>query len=135
MAQSVVDLGQRRYERGRQIVDKLDRDADDKVIAALSDIAPDFSRYIFEFAFGDIYSRPGLDLRSREIAAIASLAALGNASAQLRVQIEAAMNIGLDRDEIIGLIIQTAVYSGFPAAMNELLVAKEVFSARSRPLE
>ena len=100
-------------------------------MAALSDIAPDFARYLIEFPFGDIYSRPGLDLRSREIATIAALTAMGNAAPQLKVHIEAGLNVGLSRDEITETIMQMSVYAGFPAALNGLFAAKEVFAARA----
>jgi 4-carboxymuconolactone decarboxylase len=92
------------------------------------DIAPDFATYVIEFPFGDIYSRPGLDLRSREIATIAALTALGNASPQLKVHIHAGLNVGLSRDEITEVIMQMAVYAGFPAALNGLFAAKAVFA-------
>ncbi len=98
------------------------------MIAALADIAPDFATYVIEFPFGDIYSRPGLDLRSREIATIASLTALGNATPQLKVHIHAGLNVGLSRDEITEVIMQMAVYAGFPAALNGLFAAKAVFA-------
>ena len=101
------------------------------MIAALSGIAPDFARYLIEFPFGDIYSRPGLDLRSRKIATIAALTAMGNAAPQLKVHIEAGLNVGLSRDEITEVIMQMAVYAGFPAALNGLFAAKEVFAARA----
>jgi len=100
------------------------------VVNQLADIAPDFARYIVEFPFGDIYTRPGLDLRQREIATIAALAALGNATLQLKVHIEAGLNVGLSRDEIVEVLIQMAVYAGFPAALNGLFAAKDVFAAR-----
>jgi Uncharacterized homolog of gamma-carboxymuconolactone decarboxylase subunit len=64
------------------------------VVASLQDIAPDFADYLIEFPFGDIYSRPGLDLKSREIAVVAALTALGNARPQLKVHIAAAQNVG-----------------------------------------
>jgi 4-carboxymuconolactone decarboxylase len=94
----------------------------------LADIAPDFARYVIEFPFGDIYSRSGLDLRSREVATIAALTALGNAAPQLKVHIEAGLNVGLSRDEIVEVIMQMSVYAGFPAAVNGLFTAKEVFA-------
>lgn len=97
-------------------------------MTALADIAPDFATYVPEFPFGDIYSRPGLDLRSREIATIAALTAMGNAAPQLKVHIRAGLNVGLRRDEIVEIIMQMAVYAGFPAALNGLFAAKEVFA-------
>ncbi|ABD06278.1 Carboxymuconolactone decarboxylase [Rhodopseudomonas palustris HaA2] len=101
------------------------------MIDSLAEIAPDFARYVIEFPFGDIYSRPGLDLRAREIATIAALTAMGNATPQLKVHIEAGLNVGLSRAEIIEIIMQMAVYAGFPAALNGLFAARDVFAART----
>jgi 4-carboxymuconolactone decarboxylase len=119
-----------RYERGWQALAQIDGSAGEAVVAALADIAPDFARYLVEFPFGDIYSRPGLDLRSREVATIAALTALGNAAPQLKVHIAAGLNVGLSRIEIVETIMQMAVYAGFPAALNGLFAAKDVFAAR-----
>jgi 4-carboxymuconolactone decarboxylase len=119
-------------ERGKRALAEIDGTAGERVVAALSDIAPDFARYLIEFPFGDIYSRLGLDLRAREIATIAALTALGNASPQLKVHIEAGLNVGLSRDEIVEIIMQMAVYAGFPAALNGLFAAKEVFAHRCK---
>jgi 4-carboxymuconolactone decarboxylase len=116
-----------RLERGTRALSEIDGKAGENVVAALADIAPDFARYLIEFPFGDIYSRPGLDLRAREIATIAALTAMGNATPQLKVHIEAGLNVGLSREEITEIIMQMAVYAGFPAALNGLSAAKEVF--------
>ncbi len=117
-----------RYEQGLAKLQQIDGNAGVRVIDSLRDIAPDFARYLVEF-FGDIYSRPGLDLKSREIATVAALTALGNATPQLKVHIQAALNVGVTRDEVIEIIMQMAVYAGFPAALNGLNAAREVFSA------
>jgi len=119
-----------RFERGAAALARIDGRAGQNVIDALADVAPDFARYLIEFPFGDIYSRPGLGLREREIATIAALAALGNAAPQLKVHIEAGLNVGLSREEIVEILMQMAVYAGFPAALNGLFAAKEVFAAR-----
>ena len=116
-----------RLDRGKRVLAEIDGEAGEKVIDSLADIAPDFARYLLEFPFGDIYSRPGLDLRAREIATIAALTALGNATPQLKVHIAAGLDVGLSRDEIVETIMQMAVYAGFPAALNGLFAAKEVF--------
>lgn len=71
----------------------------------------------------------GLDLRSREIATVAALTAMGNAAPQLKVHIGAALHVGLTQDEIVEVIMQMAVYAGFPAALNGLFAAKEVFAS------
>ncbi|AXR08440.1 carboxymuconolactone decarboxylase family protein [Salinimonas sediminis] len=119
-----------RYTRGWKKLQEIDGEAGESVIAALNDIAPDLARYTIEYPFGDIYSRPGLDLRSREIATVAALSAMGNAAPQLKVHINAALNVGCTAQEIIEIIIQISVYAGFPAALNAAGVAKSVFSER-----
>jgi 4-carboxymuconolactone decarboxylase len=125
--QQATNSTNERFERGLRALAEIDGQAGQKVIDSLADIAPEFSRYLIEFPFGDIYSRQGLDLRSREVATIAALTALGNAAPQLKVHIEAGLNVGLSRDEIVEIIMQMAVYAGFPAALNGLFAAKEVF--------
>ena len=116
-----------RLERGRRMLDRIDGQAGQNVIDALQDIAPDFADYLFEYPFGDIMSRPGLGLREREIATVAALCALGTAENQLKVHIQAALNCGVSRDEIVEILMQMSVYAGFPAALNGLAVAKQVF--------
>jgi 4-carboxymuconolactone decarboxylase len=118
-----------RFERGLRALNEIDGHAGQSVVDSLADIAPEFARYLIEFPFGDIYSRPGLDLRSREVATIAALTAMGNAAPQLKVHIQAGLNVGLSRDEIVETIMQMAVYAGFPAALNGLFAAKEVFAS------
>ncbi len=120
-----------RFARGLAKLKEIDGEAGERVVASLADIAPDFARYLIEFPFGDVYSRPGLDLRSREIAVVAALTAMGNAAPQLKVHLRAALNVGVTRQEIVEVIMQMAVYAGFPAALNGLMVAREVFAAAS----
>ena len=131
MTQHHQSVGESRQDRGRRALAEIDGQAGEQVVASLADIAPDFATYLIEFPFGDIYSRPGLDLRAREIATIAALTAMGNAAAQLKVHIDAGLNVGLSRDEITEIIMQMAVYAGFPAALNGLFAAKEVFLHRA----
>lgn len=119
-----------RYARGYAKLQEIDGQAGERVIAALADIAPDFARLLIEFPFGDIYSRPQLDLKSREIGVVAALTAMGNAQPQLKVHIHGALNVGCSRDEVVEIIMQMAVYAGFPAALNGLFAAQEVFAER-----
>lgn len=121
-------MPQTRYARGLAKLEAIDGAAGTRVIESLRDIAPDFARYLIEFPFGDIYSRPGLDLRSREIAVVAALTAMGNAPPQLKVHIGGALNVGVEPEEIVEVIMQMAVYAGFPAALNGLSAAREVFA-------
>jgi 4-carboxymuconolactone decarboxylase len=110
-----------RYRRGIDIAEQL---AADKVAhfveSGVAEVAPDFARMTIEFAFGDLYARDGLDLRSRELIAIAALAARGNAAPQLRIHVASAASSGITRTEIVETLMQTALYAGFPAALNAL---------------
>lgn len=119
-----------RYASGLARLQEIDGDAGDKVIDSLQAIAPDLARYTIEFPFGDIYQRPGLDLRSRELITVAALTALGHCGPQLNVHINGALNVGCEPDEIVETIIQMAVYAGFPAALKGMAVAKSVFIER-----
>lgn len=123
-------MSEERYERGWEKLKEIDGEAGERVIELLKDIAPDLARYTIEFPFGDVYSRPALDLKSREIAVVAALTALGNAAPQLKVHIHGALNVGCTREEVVEVIIQMAVYAGFPAAINGMMAAKEVFGER-----
>ncbi|WP_254679359.1 carboxymuconolactone decarboxylase family protein [Celeribacter baekdonensis] len=121
---------QTRLERGKAALAVIDGEAGENVIASLAGIAPDFATYLLEFPFGDIYSRPGLGLRDREIATIAALCAMGTAQPQLEVHIEAGLNVGLTRAEIAEILMQMSVYAGFPAALNGFAAAKAVLARK-----
>ena len=120
-----------RYRHGLAKLEEIDGDEGDRVLAGLRAIAPDFATYVVEFPFGDIFSRPGLDLRTRELAMVAALTAMATAPAQLRVHIQAALNVGATPEEILEVVMQMAVFAGFPAALNGLAAAKEVFAGRN----
>jgi 4-carboxymuconolactone decarboxylase len=103
-----------RFKRGGDKLREIDREQGERVIASLSGIAPDFATYLIEFPFGDVYSRPGLDLKSRELATVAAHTAMANAAPQLKVHIHGAMNVGASRQEILEIIIQMARVRGVP---------------------
>ena len=119
-----------RYRRGLEAVRNLDEENAARLEEALKEIAPDLYRYIVEFAFGDILSRPGLPVATREIVTLSALSAMGTAQPQLRVHLNAALNVGVSRAQIVELFMQIAVYAGIPAALNALYLAKEVFAER-----
>jgi len=123
-------MNNQRYESGLKKLNEIDGKAGQEVIDSLASISPDLAKYTIEFPFGDIYQRPGLDLKSRELATVAALTALGNCLPQLNVHIHGALNVGCKPEEIVEVIIQMAVYAGFPAALNGMFVAKEVFTER-----
>lgn len=118
-----------RYERGKQKLKQLGATSEG-IVERLKDIAPDLADYVIEFAAGEIVSRPGLDPKSRQIAAIAALTALGTAPGELKAQINGALNLGCTRGEVVEAILQVLIYAGFPAALNGISVAKEVFKER-----
>jgi 4-carboxymuconolactone decarboxylase len=121
-----------RYERGIAKLNEIYGEEGKIFLDSLQDIAPDLGRYIAEFAFGDIHCRPGLDLRSREIATVAALTALGTAGPQLRAHIRAALNVGCTEQEVIEILMHMALYAGFPAALNGIQAAREVFQEKSK---
>ena len=125
------DPGRDRYQRGREIFERLYGEAGAQTLRSLESAAPDLARYIVEFAFGDIFSRPGLDLKSRELATVAALTAMGNSPAQLRAHIHGSLNAGCTQQEIIEIIMQMVLYAGFPAAINGVQAAQEVFAERA----
>lgn len=67
-----------------------------------------------EFAYGDVYARPGLDLRERELSTVAALAAQGDTAAQLDFHIDAALHVGVQPEEVIEALIHIVPFMGFP---------------------
>ncbi|OED72207.1 4-carboxymuconolactone decarboxylase [Vibrio splendidus ZS-139] len=124
-------MNQSRFDIGLERLNHIDGEAGQQVIDSLQDICPDLAKYTIEYPFGDIYSRPGLDLKSREIATVAALTALGNCDPQLKVHLNAALNVGCSEEEVKEVILQMSVYAGFPAALNGMFAFKEVLAERS----
>ncbi|MFA0014087.1 carboxymuconolactone decarboxylase family protein [Vibrio lentus] len=124
-------MNQSRFETGLERLNYIDGEAGRQVIESLQDICPDLAKYTIEYPFGDIYSRPGLDLKSREIATVAALTALGNCAPQLKVHLNAALNVGCSEEEIKEVILQMSVYAGFPSALNGMFAFKEVLAERN----
>jgi 4-carboxymuconolactone decarboxylase len=116
-----------RYQRGIRMIKQLDAEQVGQILESVGDIAPDFAEQIIEFAFGDVYSRPGLDLRARQISTVSTLVALGSPP-QIYTHLRAARRVGVSREELVEVIMQSAVYAGFPAAINAFAAAKTIFS-------
>lgn len=119
-----------RREKGIQTLERITGATGNSVVNSLSDISPELGDWIVDFAYGDVFSRPGLALCTRELTTISALTALGNAQPQLKVHIEGALNVGCKPEEIVEVIIQMAVYAGFPSALNGISAAREVFTKR-----
>lgn len=110
-----------RYLRGVDIAQKLAAGSLEEFLTSrVAELAPDFARMAIEFSFGDLYAREALGLKEREMIAIASLAVLSDTGPHLRNHARAAMSLGASKGEIIEILMQTAIYAGFPAALNAL---------------
>ncbi|MEH6687296.1 MAG: carboxymuconolactone decarboxylase family protein [Halopseudomonas sabulinigri] len=123
-------MSKSRYQAGLEKLTEIDGEAGHQVIESLKDVCPDLARYTIEFPFGDIYSREGLDIKSREIATVAALTAMGHCAPQLKVHVHAALNVGSTPEEVKETVLQMAVYAGFPAALNGMFIVKEVLVER-----
>lgn len=121
-----------RLERGYKKLSEVDGKAGEDVKDSLNDISPDLVRYMVEYCFGDIYSRDGLDLKSKEIAVVASLTAIGNAEPQLKVHLNGALNVGCTINEVKEIILQMSSYSGFPTCINAMNALKDVLNKREK---
>jgi 4-carboxymuconolactone decarboxylase len=118
-----------RLEKGLDVFTKitgLSREASRK---GLNEISPELSDWILEFAYGEVLSRKQLDLKSRQLATVAALTAMGTAPGQLRAHIKGAINVGCSQSEVVEVILQMAVYAGFPAALNGIEASREVFDS------
>jgi 4-carboxymuconolactone decarboxylase len=119
-----------RFQRGWDRLMEVDAEGGARVVESLRDVAPDLGRYVVEFAYGEIYQRPGLDLRQRQLVTISALTALGGVEPQLEVHINAGLNVGLNPREVVETILHCIPYTGFPRVLNAILVAKRVFQER-----
>ena len=115
-------------EIGLKNLAKIDGAAAEVVFDSLKDLAPDFNDMMLEFAFGTIYERGVLNFKQREMITITSLLTQGGCENQLRVHIQASLNVGLTQEEIIETFIHCVPYVGFPRVLNAIFVAKEVFT-------
>lgn len=123
-------MGSDRYARGEKLLRQIDGNkVADNLIARYENLAPDFTRYLIEFAFGEIYARDG-DLKHKELIAIASLATMGGCDAQLETHVHGAFNVGLKESEIVEAVMTLIPYIGFPKALNAMSVVKRVVGKR-----
>jgi 4-carboxymuconolactone decarboxylase len=127
MAETTQDRSQRGMETLRSINGD---DAGQDFIDSLADISPELSHQVVAWAFGDIYSRPGLAPRDRQLVTLGMLTALGGCEPQLEAHVKASLNVGLTPDEIVETLLHSAVYCGIPKALNATYVAKKVFTER-----
>ena len=122
--------GEERFGHGMKVLDEVDGEAGRRVLAALGDISPELGHQIVAWGFGDIYDRPGLAPRDRQLVTLGMLTALGGCEAQLDVHVNAALNVGLTPEQIVEALTHSAVYCGIPRALNATFAAKKVFAER-----
>ncbi|MEV1119999.1 carboxymuconolactone decarboxylase family protein [Actinosynnema sp. NPDC049800] len=134
-ASAAPEASSGRYARGLAVLRQVSGDRGAEVVESLSDIAPDLGRYVVEFAYGDVYARPGLDLRQRQLVTIGALAAQGDTAPQLRFHLDAALRVGLSPVEVVEALIHVVPFTGFPRALNAVQAAREVFADRGIAFE
>ena len=115
-------------QTGLEKLNEINPEGYQRIQSLLKDICPDLAEMILEFPYGRIYPRAGLGVRTRELVTIASLATLGFARDQLKAHIVNALNVGCKKEEIVETILQMCVYAGFPACLNAMFIAKDVFA-------
>lgn len=132
-------MAKERYERGIEVVKEFTVPEPDNptghmdIGEGFNDIAPDLKKYVVEFAFGDIYARPGIDKKQKVIATISSLVAQG--LPQIEMHVKTGLAVGLKPEEIVGCIIHLLPYTGFPKVLNALKSAQRVFDERGIKVE
>lgn len=117
-------------EKGLEMLHRLlGKERTQEIREAWSKLSPDFSELVTDFVAGEVWSRPNLELKTRSLITVAALAALGRTNA-LRLNIEMALNNGAAKSEILETLLQMAVYAGFPACWDALVIADEVFTRK-----
>ncbi|MEK5067117.1 carboxymuconolactone decarboxylase family protein [Sporosarcina sp. FSL K6-1508] len=116
----------KRYESGLKAMEELFSQDVRTGMEGMKKISPDFWEMIVSFGFGDLYARKSLSLSQREIITLTTLITQG-AFDQLKVHLQAALNVGLSKEEIIEVIIHCAGYVGFPKAVQAMGIAGEIF--------
>lgn len=121
-----------RRERGLKALAATSGASGETVVNSFDDVAPDIGRMIVEHSYGDLFSRPAIDAKTRELTACAALAGRSTTTTEtpLRVHINAALNVGASRDEVVETLLNVVSYSGYPAVQRAMGIAGEEFAKR-----
>lgn len=111
------------------LLEWLEPGAPKRVTENLDGFHDDATEILLGFAFTDVVAREGISLKTREMLTVSMLAAMGTAPGQLEFHIQAALNTGATREEIVEIVLQVAVYAGIPASMNAITAAKSAFTS------
>jgi 4-carboxymuconolactone decarboxylase len=118
------------YDRGlEQFRQMVGDDRIDALLERFRSVCPDFEKEVVAVVGGRIWTRPGIDLKTRSLCSICVLAALGRDNA-LRLNLEMALNNGASLEEIFEALFQVAAYAGFPAAWDALVILEQVLGER-----
>lgn len=128
-----AETNEARYCRGLAALNQISKASGEAVVKSFADIAPDLERYILEFSYGDVFSRPNLDLKTRELATVAALTGLNTIASELplKVHINGALNVGANRQEIIEAIMHMIPYVGLVKVQQAMTLAETVFEERN----
>ena len=138
MAETVIPEGaapqtpqtrQERIDYGRSVLDAVNADAGPRVTQALEDVSPALGEQVM-LGFAEIYARPQLSPRDRQLLTLGMLTALGGCESQLEVHVNTSLNVGLSPEEIVEALLHSSAYCGFPRALNATSAAKRVFAQR-----
>ncbi|MFC0599355.1 carboxymuconolactone decarboxylase family protein [Streptomyces palmae] len=130
MSDETSEARQRRFEHGMRVLNEIDGEAGGRLIDTLSAISPELAHQIVAWGFGEMYARPQLAPRDRQLVTLGMLTALGGCEPELEVHVETSLQVGLGPAQIVEALLHTAPYCGFPRAINATMVARKVFSAR-----
>lgn len=119
-----------RYNLGFEKLSEVGGKQATNALADVEAISPDLAQFVTEYAYGYVYSRKILDLKSKEIAIVAALTARANAQPQLTLHLNCALNVGVSINELKEIILQMSIISGFPSAVNGMNALREVLAAR-----
>ncbi len=123
-------MSDERFDRGMATLTEINPGKGQQVLDSLADISPKLADSVVAWGFGEIYSRPQLAPRDRQLVTLGMLTALGGCEPQLEVHVNASLNVGLTPAEIVEALLHAAVYCGFPKALNATFAAKKVFAER-----
>ncbi|WP_414545498.1 carboxymuconolactone decarboxylase family protein [Nostoc sp. CCY0012] len=120
---------QSRREQGSRVINKLTGRAGQPVLNALRQNFPFLADAIVDYSLGEVWSRQGLDDRTRQLATVAAFAAAGNLP-QLKIHAGYALRLGVTQDELKEIIYLTTVTAGFPRSIDAAQAMEEVFTVQ-----
>ena len=117
-----------RHETGMKRITEILGDIVNDTIKKFDKVSPDFSNNIVDFVYGEVYTRPGISDKTRELIAVSSMISQGNTGLPLKAHLKGMLRAGWTEEEIKETIIFIAVYAGFPNAVNAIVTAEDVFA-------